>query len=115
MSATFSVARDFSRTPGPRYINEGDFSGQLFREQFLLPIVREAISSKSMLRVDLDGTAGYGTSFLEEAFGGLVRENHIPLNDLLPILDIKSDEEDYLVEDITGYLKDASEKRNEGK
>ena len=32
------------------------------------------------LIVDLDGTAGLGTSFLEESFGGLIRRDHINYN-----------------------------------
>ena len=28
-----SVARDFSRTPGPRYTSQGDWSGEEFRKR----------------------------------------------------------------------------------
>ena len=63
-----NISKDFSSTPGPRYIREGDFSGELFRNEILLPIITEAIENKLKVIVDLDGTAGYGTSFLEESF-----------------------------------------------
>lgn len=101
------VARQFSRTPGPRYIDEGDFSGELFRREFLLSEVRAAVESGETLTVDLDGTAGYGTSFLEEAFGGLVREDKISAVALRRVLRFRSDEEDYLSEDIMSYIADA--------
>src|SRR5690242_3167734 len=103
-----SVARDFSRTPGSRYDSEGDFSGETFRRAILLPRVEQALHERKQLLIDLDGTAGYGTSFLEEAFGGLVRENKIPPQALRSVLRFKSTEEDYLVEDILGYIDEAA-------
>jgi len=63
-----SVARDFSRFPAGRYLTDGKHSGERFRAM-LLPKLHSG-----PVRVLLDGTLGYGSSFLEEAFGGLVRE-----------------------------------------
>lgn len=68
------VARDFSRFPGGRYKKDGPYSGEAFREEMLVPALLEALKSNSVVEVELDGTAGYASSFLEEAFGGLVRE-----------------------------------------
>ena len=106
-----SVAREFSRTPGSRYITEGNHSGEQFRESVLAPAVTQALAEGAVLHIDLDGTAGYGTSFLEEAFGGLVRDCGISGTELLRTLKFTSDEEPYLIEDITGYIKDAEEAR----
>ncbi len=64
-----NVARDFSKFPAGRFNEDGDFSGQRFREQLLS---RDLSKAKTVI-VELDGTAGYGSSFLEEAFGGMVR------------------------------------------
>lgn len=69
MSKMISIAKDFSSSPAARYRHEGPNSGQRFREEFLEPALREG----GMVEVDLDGVVGYGSSFLEEAFGGLVR------------------------------------------
>ena len=63
------LGRDFSRHPAGRYRDDGPNSGQRFREDFLVPALREAEN----VLVTLDGTRGFGSSFLEEAFGGLVR------------------------------------------
>jgi hypothetical protein len=52
----------------------------------------------------LDGTAGYATSFLEAAFGGLARE--FGKDTVLDCLKFKSDEEPYLIDEIKGYIKD---------
>lgn len=58
-----SIANDFSRTPGVRYPQEGDFSGEEFRETVLIPKVKEAFERGEKLVVDLDGTYGLGPSF----------------------------------------------------
>lgn len=70
--ATIRVV-DFARSPGGRYASDGPYSGELFRDQVLVPELAKAIEAKDVLVVELDGTSGYGSSFLEEAFGGLVR------------------------------------------
>jgi hypothetical protein len=106
---TVKIARDFSRTPGPRYIKEGKWSGELFRTQQFFNIFNDAINNNKKVTVDLDGTLGYGTSFLEEIFGGLIREHHLDYNQILNHLEIISNEEPYLTNDILAYLKDAHE------
>jgi hypothetical protein len=98
---------DFSKTPGSRYRDEGKkaHSGQEFREDILEPNFKLAISSNQKVHVDLDGTIGYGTSWLEEVFGGLARA--YGKNQVLSILNFKSEEEDYLIDDIKQYIEDA--------
>lgn len=69
MSTMINIAEEFSRYPGGRYVGDGDGNGTTFRTKFLVPVLKrggEAI-------IVLDGAAGYPSSFLEEAFGGLVR------------------------------------------
>jgi len=97
---------DFSKTPGPRYISEGKYSGQLFRQELLYPEIRKAIHDRIKLTVDLDRTAGYGTSFLKEAFGGLVKNDHLTMQEVLDTLEFKTEEEEYLRDDIVEYIKE---------
>lgn len=68
------IAEDFSRLPGGRYPQDGDGNGTTFREKFLVPVLK----SHGTARIILDGTRGYPSSFLEEAFGGLVRAGYDP-------------------------------------
>lgn len=103
------IATDFSRIPGARYPIEGDFSGQEFRKKVLLPKLKEAIKKHEALTVDLDGTAGLGTSFLEESFGGLIREDHIGYEDIKRTLRFVSIEEPDYIEEIMSYINDAYE------
>lgn len=98
-----SVARDFSRRTGMGREADGMCSGELFRERFLSPMVREAIRENKLLRVSLDGTAGLAQSFLEEAFGGLIREG-IPYWDVIRHVRVISDNDLSLIDDIDGYM-----------
>ncbi len=109
-TVTVVNARDFSDTPGPRHISEGEFSGEKFRKEVLLPAFRKVEAEDGELHVDLDGTEGYATSFLEEAFGGLARE--VGSAELLARLTIKSDDEPYLREQVKGYIVEAGGRRN---
>ena len=102
---TLSIARQFSETPGPRTRDEGDFSGMQFLEELLLPMFEEARSKKEILTVDLDGTEGYATSFLEASFGALARK-YDP-NEILKTIRFKSDDEPHLIEEIKKYIADA--------
>ena len=62
------VAEDFSPMPVGRYLADGPFSGEAFRKRLLTP----SLALHEAVTVDLDGVRGYASSFLEEAFGGLV-------------------------------------------
>lgn len=101
-----SLATEFSRNPSARTEDEGKNSGFKFRE-ILTPRVKNAIKAKQQIVVDLDGTNGMGTSFLEEVFGGLIREEHLKYDDLKQYLMFISNEEPDLIEEIWGYIEDA--------
>lgn len=100
--------KDFSPFPGTRKIDEGKnaHSGEQFREEWLIPKYQEAKKVKTKLLVDLDGTIGFGTSWLEEVFGGLARI-YSP-EEVLSIIEFKTEEEPYLEEDIKHYIKHAN-------
>lgn len=68
---TIDVARDFTHRPFGRHRTDGDRSSEVFREYLLAP----ALHQYDHVTVDLGGTNFYGSSFLEEIFGGLVREH----------------------------------------
>ena len=99
------IAQDFSDTPGGRYITEGEYSGEAFRDEILIPKYKEAMNAGKRLVVNLDGCYGLATSFLEEAFGGLVRKEKN--RDILSILEIVSEDRPNLKEKIIGYIKEA--------
>jgi hypothetical protein len=100
-----TIADEFSKTPGPRSRAEGKHSAEEFLETILLGRFDEAVASDAILIVDLDGGYGYGTSFLEEAFGGLARLRTVQT--VLDHIDFKSDEEPYLRDDVFTYIREA--------
>lgn len=97
--------KDFSETPGPRSPDEGPFSGEEFLQSVLRQAYQQVRDEGGNLVVDLDGTEGYATSFLEAAFGGLARE--FEAADILKIVSFKSEDEPFLVNEIKGYMFDA--------
>ena len=68
-----SIAKDFTKTPGGRFKNEGDFSGEEFLEKLLLPAFEKAFWDNQYIVIDLDGVMGYPSSFVDGSFGELQR------------------------------------------
>jgi STAS-like domain of unknown function (DUF4325) len=93
-SKCISLARDFTRDPGPRRSNQGPFSGEAFRKVLL-----RALKEADYVTVDLDGTNGIGSSFIDEAFGGLISREGIPVSEVRRRVTVKSlDDESYLID-----------------
>ena len=63
---------DYTEYPGARYIEQGDDSGEEFYYKIIKPKFEECIKYNKVLVIDLDDTAGYASSFLDECFGNLV-------------------------------------------
>ena len=79
MSETINIAEQYTRFPGGRYPEDGDGNGTDFRERYLLPVLERHIHAT----VVLDGAAGYPSSFLDEAFAGLVRKHGFTASEVL--------------------------------
>lgn len=100
-----SVAKDFSTVPIGRYYADGPVSGQAFRERLLVP----ALERQESVEVDFDGVEGYGSSFLEEAFGGLIREHGFSPAGLLDRLSFISTEDPSIVDEVKAYIAEAGQ------
>ena len=99
------LAKQFSRYPAGRFLADGPFSGELFRKKFLL----DALRQREEIIVDLDGARGYGSSFLEEAFGGLIRDGFTEQEVRAHVKLVSSDMS--LISEIWEYVADAEEER----
>ena len=97
------VAKDFARYPAGRYRIDGPYNGERFREDFLKPML-----INDSVEVNLDGTRGYGSSFLEEAFGGLIRSGQFTFTELENKLTIVSSKPSLTIE-AWNYIKDAAD------
>lgn len=99
---TIDVAREFTGRPFGRYRTDGNRSGEVFREDLLVPALRQY----DHVTVNLGGTNFYGSSFLEEVFGGLVRE-HFSKAELDQKLTLVHDKLPSVVKEAQEYIQKA--------
>jgi hypothetical protein len=62
-----------------------------------------ALQRSDQVRVEFDGARGYGSSFLEEAFGGLLRHGFAPDEVLRKLELVASDSS--IVEEVRSYIR----------
>lgn len=101
-----NVAKQFTKLPGLRYQRLGRFSGEEFRQMFLIGPMRQG----KAVTVELDGVRGYGSSFLEEAFGGTVRELNLEIEDALQRLKVETSVESWRL-DVDEYIRTAKSRK----
>lgn len=100
-----SILTDFSPYPTGRYREHGPHSGEALREDLLLHALRE----HPHVLVDLNGVMDYASSFLEEAFGGLVRAGLSPESVLDRLVLVGGSADDK--QRIRQYIQEAGEQR----
>ena len=106
MNHTIKIATDFSPYPGARYYKDGPFSGEEFYDKILKGKFAEALAHNTKLTVDLDGTEGYATSFLDEAFTRLTKD--FGTQKVLQNLILISQEEPDWIDEIKSYISEAT-------
>ena len=104
---SITIAEDFSKFPAGRFREDGEASGAAFRDDLLAAALRDAEN----VEVVFDGVAGFAASFLEEAFGGLVRVCHLNKAFLDEHLHLRADDPDLadFVKLAKRYIKDADQ------
>ncbi len=106
-----SIAKHFSRFPGGRLTTDGPSSAEELRMTLLVPALRRAETTGERVTVSLGGTMGYAASFLEEAFGGLVRADGFTAERLLESMDVSSVETPEYAADAMRYVAEADQER----
>jgi STAS-like domain of unknown function (DUF4325) len=96
---SINIAKEFTRYPAGRFRSDGPYSGERFREDLLVPALKET----DVVEVELDGVAGYGSSFLDEAFGGLIRAHVLSSVDAPKRIRLHASDES-LVNEILSYM-----------
>lgn len=102
-----NIATDFSDSPGGRFIKQGPKSGEEFRKTFLEKHFSDG--SNQTIKINFDGSFGYATSFLEEAFGGLVRK--FGYEKIKNRLEFISEENPTYIEKVVKYMNEAKVER----
>lgn len=100
---TIKVAKDFYDELIGRFPSDSDYNGERFRNEYLIPSLRDF----DKVTVDFDGVEGYGSSFLDEAFGGLIHASNLSKTDVLNRLHLVSNEDESLIEEILEYINKA--------
>lgn len=103
-NARVDLATEFSPTPLGRYRRQGRYSGEAFREDVLRP----ALAKHRVIEVDLDGASGLSTGFLDEAFGGLVREGVLTAQEFHQRVIVVATRDPLLADEIREYVAKAA-------
>ena len=110
-SATIDLTRDFNPRPFGRYRDiDGERSAEVFRDDKLIP----AMKQHDRVVVDLSGFNYYGSSFMEEVFGGLVRAGYTP-DQLKDKLEVVHHQLPSYIEEAKLYIRDEGERQAKGK
>lgn len=103
-----NIAKDFYPRPAGRYTADGEYTGESFRENILKPKLQEIRNVHgSHLIIDFTGVTMAGSSFLEEAFGGLVRSGSFTKDFLINTIVIKSPRRPIIEDRIKTYINEA--------
>ncbi|MBK3516674.1 STAS-like domain-containing protein [Carboxylicivirga marina] len=95
-----TVLNDFTEYPGLRHCKISDDSGEEFYHKVLNYAFKDALEKRTKLIVELDNTAGFAPSFIDEAFGNLVYD--FTLDEVKKTLEIRSNQEPSWVDTIKG-------------
>lgn len=99
---------EFSKTPYGRFDDDGKFNGKKFRELMLLKSFTDNNIRKVNVHLDtVEEGYEYGSSFLEEAFGGLIRVHGLSKDAVLAKLNVVTEHKDYIIE-IKDYIEIAA-------
>lgn len=104
MVKEINISKDYSRFPLGRLRDHSKTSGERFRQDFLIPALQE---NESVIII-LDGTEGYGSSFLDEAFANLIRKENFKKDEVLAKLTFVSKKDPSLIDEILEYIESAS-------
>lgn len=100
---------DFSTYPSGRDAQDGTYNGERYRNEILVPLLQDAQEQGKVLCVSLKGVLSFGSSFLEEAFGGLIRTGKFDKDQLKKLLKIDPGKPSFTRHEkaIWNYIKEA--------
>ena len=116
MAIKLNIAKEFSPMPIGRYRTDSpEESGETFREDILIPRLRRAVQEKDIVEVNFEGMEGLNASFLDEAFGGLVRSGEWTADQVLQIIRFVPEHTyfDPYIKNARDYIREAGEHSRE--
>ena len=66
----FNISKEFNKYPSGRYKSDGEYTGEHLKN-----ILHSMLISKKHYIIELDETLRYSSAFIEEAFGGLAKND----------------------------------------
>ena len=103
---TINMTVDFSKLPGEIDEITGAHTGESFRNNYLIPVYDYCLVKDEDLTINFRESHGFAASFLEEAFGGMVR-NGYDGTQMLRKMNFKTEEEPLLEDSIVEYIIEA--------
>lgn len=105
MKKDINIATDFCKAPAGRYRKNGDYTGEVFREDVLLPaLINDEFSE---VCINLDDLDGVGSSFWDEVFGEMLRNRQVSYDIIKQKMKLVCSDDVYLVPTIESIIKDA--------
>lgn len=98
-----TISKDFSDSPGARYREDGENSGQAFLEDVLFPAFERSVTDNYKILVDLDGVWGYPSSFISGSFGKLSLDKGADL--VLKHIEFKSEDSESRLNEVIQEIK----------
>tara|TARA_R110001583_G_scaffold60326_1_gene179317 strand:+ start:172 stop:540 length:369 start_codon:yes stop_codon:yes gene_type:complete len=106
-----NVGKDFSTDPCGRYYSDNTkSSGEQFREEALLPRLRNLNAGEKLDIVLDENVESYGSSFLTEGFAGVVKYGYMRADELVEKINliVKNDMDfEYYRDKIIQYIHEA--------
>ncbi|HFR4115523.1 TPA: DUF4325 domain-containing protein [Yersinia enterocolitica] len=91
-----NVGTEFSTLPSGRYYSDKTgSSGEQFREELLTNKLNQLVSGEKLIIILDENVEGYGSSFLVEAFAGMVKYGYMQKDDLLKKLEFSFTDPDF--------------------
>lgn len=99
------IVKESTTAPGGRTVSDGPHSAEWFYWDVLRPKLQLAQTTRQVVVVDLDGTAGYAASWLDELFTRAVRE--FGKTWVMQFMGVKTHDEPHLLDDIKQFIDEA--------
>jgi hypothetical protein len=109
------LIEEFHPKPYGRYNKDCPQCPETSGEAFRTKILADALRNNDKVTVDLSGRNRYGRSFLDEAFGGLIRKDNFTKSELDSKLIYKHDELKSVILIIDDRIEKAEQFRLSGK